>query len=200
MGEVFARFALRLRWYLRALGRNQLIRASDRLEALSVLAVVVFALCAVPVAGQVGDLTYDASMRTVNEQTQSRHSVDAEVIQGSVGMPADFESSAYVRVQWRDGTTMRSELVVSPATVTAGETVTIWLDDAGKVASAPLTAFDAKVNAVGVTGAVWFAVVACSALVAFFSRRALDRSRARAWERELYLLAHNDDGWANRHI
>jgi hypothetical protein len=29
-------------------------------------------------------------------------------------------------------------------------------------------------------------------------RRGLDRARDRAWEREIRLFAHNDDGWANR--
>jgi hypothetical protein len=193
-------FALWLRWPLRALGRNPLIRGSDRLEALSLLAVVVAALFAIPFAGQIGELTYDASMRTVNEQTQTRHSVEAEVVEGSTGMPADFESSAYVRAQWREGTQERSEMVISPATVQAGASITIWLDDHGKVVAPPLTAADAKVNAMGVSGTVWATAVLFGALAAFVSRRALDRARARAWERELHLLTHNDDGWANRHI
>jgi hypothetical protein len=41
--------------------------------------------------------------------------------------------------------------------------------------------------------------VAFSVLSALAFRRALDRVRARAWERELLVLAHNDDGWANRY-
>jgi hypothetical protein len=36
-------------------------------------------------------------------------------------------------------------------------------------------------------------------MVAFGMVRGLDRSRDRAWDRELHLMAHNDDGWANRH-
>ncbi|CAN5296975.1 membrane protein [soil metagenome] len=193
-------FALWLRWPLRALGRNPLIRRSDRLEALSLLAVVVVALVAIPFAGQVADMAYDASMRTVDEQTRTRHSVEAKVTEGSTGMPADFENSPYVRAEWREGTQQRSEMVVSPVTVGAGAPITLWLDEDGDVVAAPLTASDARVNAMGVSGTVWITAVAFGALAALLSRRALDRSRAHAWERELRLLRHNDDGWANRHI
>ena len=37
-----------------------------------------------------------------------------------------------------------------------------------------------------------------SGAVSSLIRRGLDRSRYRSWERELHLLAYNDDGWANR--
>ena len=192
-------FALRLRWQLRALGRNPLVRTSDRLEALAFLAVLVTALFVIPVAGHAGDLTYDTSMRTVAEQAATRHSVTAVVIEGSTGMPADFESSAYVRVQWREGAQVRTEHVVSPATVEAGSALTVWLDQDGRVVAAPLTEVDARINAVGVAWTVWLTAVVFSTLAALVIRRGLDRTRARQWERELALLAHNDDGWANRH-
>ena len=115
-------------------------------------------------------------------------------------MPTEVDSSAYVRAQWRDGTQLRTEGVIAPASVRAGEPLTIWLDDAGKVVAAPLTTADAELSAAVATGSVWVAIVACSALVAFVISVGLSRSRDRAWERELRLLAHNDDGWANRHL
>jgi len=68
------------------------------------------------------------------------------------------------------------------------------------VVAAPLTKDDAEVNAVAAAGMVWIVVVVCSALAAIVIRRGLDRARDRTWEHELRLLAHNDDGWANRHI
>lgn len=193
-------FARRFRWHLHALGFNPLIRASDRLEALAVLAVLVTALFAVPAAAHAGTLIYDAGVRTANEQAHSRHSVEAVAVEGSLSMPADFDGPAYVRAQWRAGTQLRTEPVITPATVKAGEPLTIWLDDTGKVVAAPLTADDARLSAVSAAGTVWIVIVVCSALAAFVIRRGLDRSRDRAWERELHLLAYNDDGWANRHI
>lgn len=191
-------FARRLRWLLRALGRNPLVRVSDRLEALAVLGVLTLAIVVAPFAAQVGDLTFEASMRTVNEQARDRHAVQAVVVVDSTGMPADFENSALVSAQWHEGSHVRTEQVVGPASIEAGAPLTIWLNDEGNVVAAPLTAFDAKVNSVGLAWTVWITAVAGGALAAFLLRRVLDRSRARSWERELQLMAHNDDGWANR--
>ncbi len=193
-------FAKRVRWYLRALGFNPLIRASDRLEALAALAVLVTALLAVPAAAQAGDMIYDAGVRTANEQAHTRHAVEAVAVDGSARMPVDFDSPAYVRAQWREGTHLRTEQVITPATLKPGESLKVWLDDGGKVVAAPRTPDDAKLSATVAAGSVWLAIVVCSAMLAFGVRRWLDGSRDRAWERELRLLAHNDDGWANRHI
>jgi hypothetical protein len=194
-------FAVQFRWRLRALGFNPLVRLVDRLEALVVLGVLVTALVALPVAMSAGTLVYESGMRTANEQAHSRHSVDALVVEGS-GLPADVDSPAdtpaYVRAQWREGTRRRTEQVLSPTTVKAGDRMPVWLDDGGKVVAAPMKPGDAKLNAVVAAGTVWVALVLGSALVAYLIHRGLDRSRDRAWENELHLLAHSDDGWANR--
>lgn len=192
-------FARKCRWYLRALGRNPLVRVSDRLEAFAVVGVLVLALIAIPVSAHAGNQTYDSRMQMAAEQAQTRHTVEAVVVEGSTGMPADFDSAAYVQVEWREGTMTRTAQVVSPETVKAGAALTIWLDESGKVVSAPLTPVDAKVSALGVAWTIWITAVVFSILAALIVRRGLDRARARAWERELLLLAHNDDGWANRH-
>jgi len=192
-------FAQKCRWYRRALGRNPLIRGADRLEAVAVLIVFVLALVAVPVAAHTGSRIYDTRLQLATEQAQTRHSVEAEVVRGITGIPTDFNTPAYVQVQWREGAQTRTERVMSPATVKQGAHLTLWLDQSGQVVSAPLTAGDAKVSAVGTAWVVWFATVVVGSLAALGVRRGLDRSRDRAWERELLLLAHNDDGWANRH-
>jgi hypothetical protein len=171
---------------------------SDRIEALVVLAVVVSACFAVPAAAQAGTLVLDAGVRTAQEQAQTRHSVEAVALEDSASLLADVDSPAYVRAQWREGTRLRTEHVVSPVAVGTGQPLTIWLDDADNVVAAPLTADDADLSAVLAGATAWVTIVACSALVAFGARRALDRSRGRAWERELNLLAHYDDGWSNR--
>lgn len=193
-------FAQACRRHLRALGFNPLIRASDRLEALAILAVLATAFFAVPAAAQAGHVVYDVGARTAIEQAQSRHSVDATVVISSAALPVDFDNPNYVRAQWREGTQERTEQVITPGTANVGDPVKVWLDDAGKVVAAPQTTQDAKLSAIIAAVSVWTAIVAGSALMAFFVRRALDRSRDRGWDRELYLLAYNDDGWANRHI
>jgi hypothetical protein len=193
-------FARACRRHLRALGFNPLIRTSDRLEALAILAVLATAIFAVPISTLAGNLMYDVGARTAVEQAQSRHSVEATVVVSSAALPMDFDNPNYVRAQWREGTQERTEQVITPGTPSVGDSVTVWLDDAGKVVAAPQTTEDAQLSAIIVAVSVWTAIVSAAALIAFFIRRALDLSRARSWDRELRLLAHNDDGWANRHI
>jgi hypothetical protein len=193
-------FALRCRWYLRALDRNPLARASDRLEALAVLALLGMTLLAIPFAVGVSHQTYDSTIRIVEEEAQSRHSVQASVVEGSTGPLTDLDTPQYVRVQWRDGTQQRIENVVSPdpGLVKAGAHLTIWLDSTGKVVTAPLTPSDASVNAASVGWTVWVLAVVFNGLTGLGIRHCLDRSRARTWDRALQWLAHQDDGWANR--
>ena len=189
--------ALQCRWNIRALTRNPLIRRSDRLEALAFLALFVMTLLAIPVAAHVSERTYDSTMRFVNEESQSRHSVQAVVVQGSTGLPTDFSTPPYVRVQWREGARERTEQVVSPGTVDAGAELTVWLGPTGKVVAAPLTPVDASVNATSAGWTVWVVVVVFCGLVGLAIRKGLDLSRARSWDRALHLLALGDDGWAN---
>jgi len=195
---MYARLAGRLRWYLRALGFHPLVRTVDRLEALTVLGVLVAGLFAIPVAVSAGTVVHDASLRTAEQQAQSRHSVQAVVVAG-IGALTELDTPAYVRAQWREGTQMRTESVVGPATIRPGDHMTVWVDDSGKVVSAPLRADDAALTATAAAVSFWISIVTCGALVAYLIRRGLDRARHRAWDRELLVLAHNDDGWANRH-
>jgi hypothetical protein len=189
-------FASCVRRPVRALGRNPLIRVSDRVEALAVLGVFVTALATAPVVIHAATVVNDAGVRTATEQSHTRHSVQAVVVEVS-GLPTDF-GTPDARVHWREGTGFRTEQVVSTATTRAGDQMTIWLDGSGKVVAAPLTPGDAKLNAIVAASTMWIVFVVCSIAVALLVRRALDRSRDRAWERELNLLAHNDDGWANK--
>jgi hypothetical protein len=185
-----------------ALGINPLVRTSDRLEALAVLAALLTALIAIPAAAQAGDLVYASAVHTADEQARDRHAVEALVVEGSTRLPADSEAPTSAansaRVQWHEGNRVRTEQTTTPSVAKTGDSLTIWLDDAGKVVAAPLTADDARLSADVATGTVWIAIVICGALSAFLARRGLDRSRYRSWDRELHLLAYNDDGWANR--
>jgi hypothetical protein len=190
-------FAGGVRRHIRALGVNPLVRMSDRLEALAVLGVLLVALVALPLADRADTLVNDSGVHTALQQTQTRHSVQALVVAGS-GLPTDF-GTPDVSVQWQEGTHTRTESVVSTATVQTGDRMTIWLDESGKVVAAPLTEGDAGLNAALAAATVWITIVACAAAAALLVRRALDRSRDRDWDRALNLLAHNDDGWANRH-
>jgi hypothetical protein len=190
-------FAGRSGWYLRALGLNPLVRVVDRIEALAVLGIVITALVAIPVAVSAGALVRGWGMQTAEQEAHNRHPVQATVVAG-VGLPTDFETPAYVEAQWHEGTRTRTESVAGTATVRVGDHMIIWLDDSGKVVAAPLTPADAELNSVAIAVTLWIGMVLCSAFCTQLIRRGLDRARDRAWEREIRLFAHNDDGWANR--
>ncbi len=191
-------FAHRWRRHLRAAGSNPLIRLSDRLEALAVLAVFCTALIAFPVAAHAGSWMYSTAVSTAEEQESESPSRRSPSGRGQRRPVGRLDNPAYVRVQWRDGAQWRTEGVIAPAALKPGESLTIWLDDSGKVVAAPQTTEDAELSAAVAAVTVWTSLVAASALLAFVIRRALDRSRDRSWERELLLLSQNDDGWANR--
>jgi hypothetical protein len=192
-------FARRFRRYLHSLGLNPLVRASDRVEALALLALLAAAVFAVPLSADAGSLIYHAGARAADDQARDRHPVEAVALEGSAVFATEYDSTGFVRVQWREGATLRIEQINAPVTIKAGEPLTIWLDKTGQVVAAPLTTDDAMASALVAAVAVWVAVVFSCALLAFVIRATLDRARDRAWERELSLLTHNDDGWANRH-
>ena len=190
--------ALRVRWLVHALSRNHLARASDRLEACAVLMVLAVALLAIPFAQRVGDETYGDRMQQISRQQQSRHSVAAIATEDSESPgPRRFGSPVTVRVEWREGVHRRSEVVTSPSLVKAKTPVTVWLDDAGAVVSAPDREVDAQAVATARAWTSWVGIVGLCALMAFAIRRCLDRYRAASWQRELRLMAYNDDGWAS---
>jgi len=190
-------FALHFRWNVRALQRNPLTRASDRLEALTFVGLFLMTLLAIPVATHVADRAYDSTMQFVREEAQTRHSVQAHTVT-STPAPTDFGTPLYVDAKWTEGGRDRTERVASPGAVAAGTKITVWLDDAGKVVTAPLRPADASVNATSAGWSVWLLAVVFCGIVGLAVRKALDRSRARSWDRALQLFAYGDDGWANR--
>lgn len=162
------------------------------------LAVVVAAFAVIPTAISAGQAVYDSGVRTAREQQQTRHSVEA-LVTGQSALSTELETPAKVIAQWQEGARVRTESIVAPATIRPGDRMTVWLDDGGKVVAAPWKIADAKVYEVVAATSVWLISVMVGALAASLFRRILDRMRARAWTRELHLLAYNDDGWANRH-
>jgi len=75
-------FTVRLpRWpiLLRLLGRDPLVRTTDRIEALVLVLAVVVSLLAAPITAAVGTAVYDSSRHIYAEQAHTRHTVTATV-------------------------------------------------------------------------------------------------------------------------
>ena len=61
-------------------GRNPLIRISDRVEALVLVLAVVVSLLAIPIAAAVGTAVHDSRSSLYAEQAQARRMVTATVV------------------------------------------------------------------------------------------------------------------------
>jgi hypothetical protein len=191
--------ALRCRWLRQALSRNALTRFSDRLEAASVLLILLVVLVAVPVAVHTAGRTQASQLAEIAAQHGRSHTVQA-VATGQNVAQASRSQRSIVKAQWREGGEVRTTSVVSRSAVPKGTPVTVWLDNrTGDVVEPPRAPSDAAAIAMVVGAGTWLGAVALAALLVALVRLLLNRFRARAWEREIRLLAHNDDGWANRH-
>ena len=69
-------------WWVRLLGRNPLVRTSDRIEVMVLALAVLLTVVAVPIAGAIGTSVYDAHTRVYAEEAQTRHQVTATAIEG----------------------------------------------------------------------------------------------------------------------
>jgi len=88
-------------WWVRLLGRNPLVRSSDRIEVMVLSLAVLLTVVAVPVAGAIGTSVYDAHTQAYAEEAQTRHQVTATAIEdGTVVMqPKSLSFTARATVE-----------------------------------------------------------------------------------------------------
>ena len=68
-------------WWIRAFGRNPLLRRSDRIEAAVFMLAVLIVVITTPVAGAIGTSVHDAHARLYAEEAHHRHQVIATAIE-----------------------------------------------------------------------------------------------------------------------
>jgi hypothetical protein len=182
---------------MRALGKNPLIRRSDRVEALAVMLAVVAAVLIVPIfAVDAGRDTYSAGLRAATEQAHTRFPIEAIALSDSAAK-VDPATVTAVNVRWTAGGAVHTDLIWPSHSVNAGDRLPIWVDAQGNRVSPPTTPSSAAGYAVTVGVAIWLAAVfICGVLIAAM-HRLLDRRRLRAWSSELDVLLNNGGGKAN---
>lgn len=184
-------------WALRLLGRNQLLRMTDRLEVLLVAAAVLVVLGALAGAGAVGTAVNEARTRMYAQQTQTRHPVTATAIGDSTTTTAfrSFAVNITVPARWRVDGVERNGRLTSDRARGAGDSFEVWLDRDGNQVDAPAPVSRAGIDAAGVAVLAWLGVVLTVTVLAGAGRVRLDRVRDAAWERE---IAHLVDGGGGR--
>ncbi len=126
------------RWWIgRLFARNPLLRRSDRIEALAILAALVVSMAAIAFAGAVGAEVHDAERRADVEQAQTHHLVSATVTE--VGSAVNFDGSeiTMVRARWVAGNGPRADSFQWSNDVKPGDRIQIWVDDSGNHVNSP---------------------------------------------------------------
>lgn len=161
--------------------RNPLRRRCDRLEAVILAGLVV----AFVLGGSLAALTasrwaYDAALRTEHAGQAAWHQVRAVLLTTAQGW-----SPATARARWTapDGA-RRTGWVPAPAGATAGTTVRVWADAAGRPAEPPLRYSQVVGQAVMAAIAAVFAVAMLLGGAGWLARRVTDRLRLAAWDAE----------------
>jgi beta-lactamase regulating signal transducer with metallopeptidase domain len=189
-------FTLRLpRWpiLLRLLGRDPLVRTTDRIEALVFVLAVVVSLLAAPITAAVGTAVYDSSRHIYAEQAHTRHTVTATV--------TDVPDSQIVRTgtttvsaRWTAGGAEHTDTVETQSTTKTGDTIEIWVDNTGAQVPAPTPTSRAAAEAALGALVIWICVAAIAATLFTGTRAVCDRIRFTRWQHDLDLLVGNGDG------
>ena len=182
-------------WVLRAVGRNPLVRGSDRLELLIVAVGILFVVVAGACAGALGTAVHDARSRVYIAQAQTRHTVVAEAIDDStIVFGVDDNMTTRVHARWQVNGTEHTGSVAPDHAVKTGDPLLIWVERDGSCVGAPTPTSQAGVDAVLAAYGAWQTVVLAAAALIWWSRSRLDRRRDSDWERDIRCLIHDNGG------
>jgi hypothetical protein len=177
-------------WRRIHLGRNPLARVWDRIEAAILVGGVVAALLGVPLAAAAGSEAYATMMARSALETAGRHATTAFLVEdappvrfGVDGAPSTETAEVPARWVLPDGT-VREALASAELGASAGEGVTVWLDDDFDAVEPPVTPADAARAGVGVGVGTWLTAVSLLAMGYLLARQLLNRARRAAWDRE----------------
>jgi hypothetical protein len=190
-------FGARRGWFARLLGRNPLVRSTDRLEALTLLLAVVLVALAAPIAGAVGTAIYSSHRALYAEQVKTRHTVTATVAQDSAVIVRPFSVTATVHGRWQDRGRNHEGSFVWDRPAKAGQHLTIWVDDRGEYAGPPAPRGRAAAEGASAGVVMWLTAAALGATLVILVRFRLDRRRHAAWDRSLRGLVGDDGGRRN---
>jgi hypothetical protein len=184
------------RWWVRALGRNPLVRTSDRIEALVFISAVILAIVAMPIAGAIGTFVHDDRTRLYAEEAQTRHQVLATATEDGAIYPQGKDIAYIAGVTWSDSGIGHSCTVKWPNPVKVGDQQNIWVNSKGEHVGPPSLPSKAEGEAVGTALAVWLGMAEFSAGLVYLVRRRLNRWRYAEWDREIN-TSHGNDGSRN---
>ena len=174
---------------MRLFGRNPLIRAGDRVEALVVVFAVVVALLAAPIAAAVGTAVYDSRSHLYAAQAQNPRTVTATVTGDKFVRQDTLGQMVTVPARWFAAGTEHTGTVSAPPGVKTGDSIDIWVAEDGSHIGPPLrTAVDAAVAA---AEAIWFGAAMAAAALVVGTRAILNRARHARWQEDFDKLVES---------
>lgn len=189
-------------WMIRALGRNPLVRTSDRIEALILTLVFAAALVVTPVAGAIGTAVHDTHARVYAEQSRDRRPVTAVVTDKASAtiieddIPASEQTDAIFRapVRWHVDGADHTETLKVDAGTKVGDRVDIWVDGSGGRVAAPMPMSQAGIDALVVGAGSWLGLMAGVTGLSALVRAGLRLRRDIGWDRDLRMLVDSGGG------
>jgi len=181
-------------WTIRALGRNPLVRFSDRVEAVVLVLVVIAALLVTPVAGAIGTAVYESRARLYTEQAQTRHTVAATAIEDSTVVVDQNAEVFPTGARWRANGSEHVGSVDLAHAVKAGDQLDVWVDASGDQVAAPTPTSRAGIDAMFAGAGAWLIVMAGVAGLSMLVRSWMTHRRFLGWEREWQALVSDDGG------
>ena len=184
------------RWpiLLRLLGRDPLVRTTDRIEALVSVLTVVVTLLAAPIAAAIGTQVYDSRRDIYAELATIRDTVAATVTDVPASKQDLGTTMITVQARWSAAGTEHTGPVKAPSTVEAGDPIEIWVDHNGAQVPAPTPTTRAAVEAVTVALVIWVGFAAAAASLFTVTRAVCNRIRSTGWQHDLDSLIGLDDG------
>ncbi|CAN5852651.1 membrane protein [soil metagenome] len=181
-------------WLVRLFGRNQLVRRSDRIEALGVTLAVIAVMIAIPIAAAFGTWVEDARASVYVQQAVSRHQTTATAIENATLHVQVYSQTLEVQARWAADRRVHVGTVTPPETVRAGDRFDIWVDENGNHVTAPTPPSQAASDAIGSSVLLWLTVTTTLAAAVYGLHWKLNRTRYSEWDRDLDSLAGNDGG------
>ena len=185
-------FGLGNRWWVRALGRNPLVRRSDRIEALVLCLAAVIAVVSIPIAGAIGTFVHEDRTRLYAEEAQSRHQVTATAVEDGTVVTQQRSVSFTAPAAWSVAARDHTEIVTWSGPAKVGDQQTIWVNADGAKVEPPSPSSRAAVDAVAIAISVWLGVAAALAGLVYLVRCGLDYRRHAQWDWELNASRQND--------
>jgi hypothetical protein len=184
-------------WLRRLTVCNPLVRRSDRIEAIAILAVWIAVVACTPFAAALGTVVHDAQSHAYAAQRSDRHRISAVATRGSTVDISRYAASYVTPIEWRYGGRNHSGVVGTSKTMRTGEQQSVWVTSAGEMTTPPPSSTDAAVEAILAALGAWLVVIGLGAGGLTVLRHRLNHIRYACWDREFDDLA--DDGGRTGH-